>query len=388
MRRISIFGATGSIGASTLDIVRARRSDFEIEVLSAGSNASLLARLALEFSPNQVVIAQEDQRDTLRRLLADTDIDVSAGRDALAAAASVPVDLVMSAVVGFAGLDISMSAAKHCAVLALANKESLVCAGQLLPRLCAAHGTKLLPVDSEHSAIFQCLSGEDNKTIERVIITASGGPFLNSSLEVMKNVSPIEAAKHPNWSMGQRISIDSATMFNKAMEVIEAKEMFNLNPDQIEVMVHPQSILHSLVGFTDGNLMAQLGPPNMKGPIGYALNWPDRQFVDQKRLGVGDLANLTFLPVDPIKFPALSLASKAMSLGGVAGAVFNAAKEQALDIFLAGDAGLLDMATFVDQALDQYQTSDWAKTLTIDNITLADGKTRDFVKSVALKDKD
>lgn len=383
MRRISIFGATGSIGTSTLDIVRARKSDFDIDVLSGGQNADLLAAQAREFMPRQVVIADADQRDTLQRLLADTDIQITAGRDALLDAARAPVDLVMSGVVGFAGLDISMIAAEHCDVLALANKESLVCAGQLLPQLCAEHGTTLLPVDSEHSAIFQCLTGEEPKSVERVIITASGGPFLHSSLEQMRGVTPEQAAKHPNWSMGLRISIDSATMFNKAMEVIEAREMFALRPDQIEVMVHPQSIVHSLVGFTDGNLMAQMGPPNMKGPIGYALNWPDRQFVDQKRLGVDDLANLTFLPVDATKFPALTLANRAMALGGVAGSVFNAAKEQALDLFLAGDIGLLDMATLVGQALDQYQTCDWAKSLTIDNVRHADQQTREFVKLTA-----
>ncbi|MCL4139981.1 UNVERIFIED_CONTAM: hypothetical protein GTU68_027245 [Idotea baltica] len=292
----------------------------------------------------------------------------------------------MSAIVGFAGFEISMICAKHCDTLALANKESLVCGGPLLRMVCAEHDTRLIPVDSEHSAIFQCLNGEDMASVERVIITASGGPFRNFSYKEMQNVDPAQAAAHPNWAMGQRISIDSASMFNKAMEVIEAKELFDLEPAQIEVLVHPQSIIHSIVGFHDGNMIAHMGPADMAGAIGYALNWPERAPLGQHRLNATDLISLEFNELDDNRFPAVMLAHRAMGMDGLSGAVFNAAKEMALDLFLAQRIGFLDMARLVERALDYYITSDWPTDMTLMNIQAVDEYTRAYVQNCLTED--
>jgi len=237
-------------------------------------------------------------------------------------------------------------------VLALANKESLVCAGGLLRRTCATHGTRLIPVDSEHSAIFQALQGERTAEVDRIILTASGGPFRDWTREAMREVTPAQARAHPNWDMGERISIDSAAMFNKALEVIEAQALFDVNPERIEVLVHPQSIVHSMVGFRDGSILAQLGPSDMRVAIGYALNWPDRRDLPVERLDFARLARLDFGPADAERFPALRLARRVIEMGGLAGAVFNAAKETALDAFLAGRIGFLDMAELVEHVLE------------------------------------
>ena len=238
-------------------------------------------------------------------------------------------------------------------MLALANKESMVCAGELLKRTCAAHGTRLIPVDSEHSAIFQALQGERIAEVERIILTASGGPFRDWSVKRMTTATPSQAKAHPNWDMGERISIDSATMFNKALEVIEAHALFDVNPERIEVLVHPQSIVHSMVGFRDGSIIAQLGPSDMRGAIGYALNWPERRSLPVERLDFAAIGRLDFTPADPERFPALRLAREVLTLGGLAGAVFNAAKEAALDAFLAGAIGFLDMAVLVEHVLEK-----------------------------------
>jgi 1-deoxy-D-xylulose-5-phosphate reductoisomerase len=259
----------------------------------------------------------------------------------------------MSAIVGAAGLAPSLRVAGHGGVLALANKESLVCAGDLLKRTCAAYGTRLIPVDSEHSAIFQAMQGERAETVERLILTASGGPFRDWSARRMGSATPAEARAHPNWDMGERISIDSATMFNKALEIIEARALFDVNPDRIEVLVHPQSIVHSMVGFRDGSLIAQLGPSDMRGAIGYALNWPERRALPVERLDLAAIGRLDFAPPDPERFPALRLARDVLALGGLAGTVFNAAKEAALDAFLARRIGFLDMAVLVEHVLEK-----------------------------------
>ncbi|MBD3624661.1 MAG: 1-deoxy-D-xylulose-5-phosphate reductoisomerase, partial [Rhodobacteraceae bacterium] len=285
--------------------------------------------------------------------LAGSGIETAAGPEALLDAARRPADWTMSASVGAAGLAPGREAARHCGVLALANKESLVCAGQLLLDACAAHGTTLIPVDSEHSAIFQVMRGEDRNHVERLMLTASGGPFRDRTLAQMADVTPDQARAHPNWDMGLRISIDSATMFNKALEMIEAQVLFDVAPDRVEVVVHPQSIIHSMVGFTDGSIMAQLGPSDMRGAIGYALNFPDRAPLPVDRLDFAALARLDFEAEDPARFPALTLARQVMASGGLTGAVFNAAKETALDAFLDRRIGFLDMARLVADALDR-----------------------------------
>lgn len=352
MRRVSVFGATGSVGQNTIDLIARRPEDFDVVAISGGANVALLATQAKRLRADLAVIAQDDLLSDLQDALAGTGIQAAAGRVALLDAAAIPVDWAMSAVVGFAGLEISLAIAKNTRTLALANKESLVCGGALLQKVCADHQTRLLPVDSEHSAIFQCIAGAD-KLVERVILTASGGPFLKSSLAAMEQATPEQAVAHPNWDMGQRISIDSASMFNKAMEVLETHALFDVTPDQIEVIIHPQSIVHSMVGFTDGAIMAHLGPADMRGPIGFALNWPERADLPVERLDFGALGALSFQHPDPAQFPALGLAEQTMQMGGLAGAAFNAAKEAALDLFLARQIGFLDMARVVRAVLAQ-----------------------------------
>ena len=352
MRRVSVFGATGSVGQNTIDLIARRPDDFDVVAISGGANVALLAAQAKLLRADLAVIARDDLLSDLQDALAGTGIKAAAGRAALLDAAAIPVDWAMSAVVGFAGLEISLAIAKNTRTLALANKESLVCGGALLQKVCADHQTRLLPVDSEHSAIFQCIAGAD-KLVERVILTASGGPFLKSSLAAMEQATPEQAVAHPNWDMGQRISIDSASMFNKAMEVLETHALFDVTPDQIEVIIHPQSIVHSMVGFTDGAIMAHLGPADMRGPIGFALNWPERADLPVERLDFGALGALSFQHPDPAQFPALGLAEQTMQMGGLAGAAFNAAKEAALDLFLARQIGFLDMARVVQAVLAQ-----------------------------------
>ncbi len=349
--RANVFGATGSVGVNTLDLI-SRRDDIEIGVLTGAGNIDLLARQARTFNARHAVTADPDRYQDLKDALSGTEVNVSAGPGALVDAAGVSADWTMSAIVGFAGLAPTLEAAGQGGILALANKESLVCAGALLQQTCAENGTTLVPVDSEHSAIHQALCGEDSRTLERVILTASGGPFRTWPVEKMAKATLAEAQAHPNWDMGQRISIDSATMFNKALEVIEAKVLFDLEPEQIEVVIHPQSIIHSMVGFTDGSIMAQLGPSDMRGPIGYALNYPARRSLPVERLNFADIARLEFAPEDTSRFPALRLARDVMNMGEMAGAAFNGAKEAALDAFIDERIGFLDMAALVEDVLE------------------------------------
>ena len=354
-RRISIFGATGSIGTNTIDLIaRQGGADaFDVRVLTGGRNIETLAEQARALGASVVVTAYPDRLEPLRAALAGTEIAAYAGPEALNDAAREPVDWAMSAIVGAAGLAPTLEMARHAGTLALANKESLVCAGPLLRAVCAAHTTRLLPVDSEHSAIFQALGSAPKSEIERIIITASGGPFRTWSREQIAKASLDEALNHPNWSMGQRITIDSASMFNKALEVIEARALFDVEPQQIEVVIHPQSIVHSMVGFTDGAVMAQLGPPDMRGAIGFALNYPERLDLPVARLDFGAMARLDFETPDLEKFPGLGLAWEAMDIGGGAGAVLNAAKEIALDHFLAQRIGFAEMAGIVAEVLHE-----------------------------------
>ena len=350
-KRISIFGATGSIGQNTLDLIARDRQSYEVVVLTAGSNIDLLVKAALEFQPQAVVAATNDQFNVLKTALSDTQIEVGTGRTALLESATRNCDLAFSAIVGAAGLEPGLIALENGADLALANKESMVAAGSLVKQKAKENKCSLIPVDSEHSAIFQALKGENVNTIERVILTASGGAFRDWTLDEIAQATPEQASTHPNWNMGQRITIDSASMFNKALEVIEAKELFLLSTDQIEVLVHPQSYVHAIVGFCDGGMMAHLGPPDMRHAIGYALSYPNRKTLPLEKLDFAKIGSLTFMEPDKERFPAIGLAYEVMSLGGISGAVFNAAKETALDGFLSKQIGFLEMCPIVEKTI-------------------------------------
>ena len=350
-KRISIFGATGSIGQNTLDLIARDRQSYEVVVLTAGSNIDLLVKAALEFQPQAVVAATNDQFNVLKTALSDTQIEVGTGRTALLESATRNCDLAFSAIVGAAGLEPGLIALENGADLALANKESMVAAGSLVKQKAKENKCSLIPVDSEHSAIFQALKGEKVNTIERVILTASGGAFRDWTLDEIAQATPEQASTHPNWNMGQRITIDSASMFNKALEVIEAKELFSLSADQIEVLVHPQSYVHALVGFCDGGMIAHLGPPDMRHAIGYALSYPNRKTLPLEKLDFAKIGSLTFMEPDKERFPAIGLAYEVMSLGGISGAVFNAAKETALDGFLSKQIGFLEMCPIVERTI-------------------------------------
>ncbi len=353
MKHLSIFGATGSIGQSTLDLVRRNKELYSVEVLTGGRNLDRLVVNALEFRPKIVVTAYDDTYQELKERLSGTGIEVGSGVNGINDSASLPVDWAMSAIVGAAGLEPGLRAMQSGADLALANKESMVAAGPLMRQTSFENDVALLPVDSEHSAVFQALIGEDRKAIERVILTASGGAFRDWSLAEITAATPEQAATHPNWDMGQRITIDSASMFNKALEVIEAKELFNLSASQIEVVVHPQSMLHALVGFQDGGLMAHIGPADMRHAIGFALNYPNRSYLPVERLDLVKIGRFDFSAPDLVKYPALRLAYDVLELGGFSGAVYNSAKEIALDAFIAQRIGFLDMAKVVEAVLER-----------------------------------
>ncbi|KQB17309.1 1-deoxy-D-xylulose-5-phosphate reductoisomerase [Rhodobacter capsulatus] len=351
MRRITVFGSTGSIGVNTLDLIARRPGAFQVVALSGGRNIRLLAEQARAFRAEVAVTAHEDCLPALREALAGTGIEATAGKAALIEAALRPADWIMSAIVGAAGLAPGFAALSQGTTLALANKESLVTAGPLLLAEAAKHNARLLPVDSEHSAVFQALVGEEIDAVERVIITASGGAFRDWPIEKLAQATVAQASTHPNWAMGQRITIDSASMFNKALELIETKEYFGVKPEQIEVLVHPESLVHALVGFKDGALMAHLGAPDMRHAIGYALNWPDRIDLPVARLDLAKIGALTFRAPDDARFPALRLAREVMAMGGTAGAAFNAAKEAALDAFIGEEIGFLAMSRLVEAVL-------------------------------------
>lgn len=372
MRRISIFGATGSIGENTVDLItRAGGAEaFDVVALSGGRNVARLAEQARELRADLAVTAFDDCYADLRDALAGTGIEVAAGADAVTEAATRTADWVMSSIVGAAGLLPGLKALEQGATLALANKESLVTAGPLLMQTAADHNATVLPVDSEHSAIFQGLVGEDPAAVERIVITASGGAFRDWPIDDLANATLAQASSHPNWDMGQRITIDSASMFNKALEVIEVKEFFGVRPDQIEVLVHPESIVHAIVGFNDGAMMAHMGAPDMRHAIGYALNWPERRDLPVERLDLARIGSLNFRAPDMRRYPALRLAYEVMATGGLAGAAFNAAKERALDGFIDGHIGFMDMAVVVERVLDMLSSDTGLNNvdITLDNV--------------------
>lgn len=352
-RRVSIFGATGSIGCNTVELITADLDAYSVVALTGGRNVALLAGQARALCPEIVVTAHEEALGDLRDALAGTGIEAAAGAGAIAEAAHRPTDWAMSAIVGAAGLPPSLAVAGQGGTLALANKESLVAAGPLLMETARAAGTHVLPVDSEHSAIFQALVGEDIASVERIVITASGGAFRDWPAERLAAATLAEASSHPNWAMGQRITIDSASLFNKALELIETKEYFGINPARIEAVIHPESLVHALVGFVDGALMAHVGPPDMRHAIGFALHWPERRHLPVERLDLARIGQLTFRAPDEGRYPALRLARAVMAQGGLYGAAFNAAKEAALDGFIAGRIGFLDMAGAVEATLEK-----------------------------------
>ena len=351
-RRISIFGATGSIGQNTIDLIKRDPDAFEVIALSGGQNIDQLATDARSLGAKIAVTADGSLQPKLKAALDGTNIIAAAGRVALLDAARQPIDICVSAIVGAAGLEPGLLSLEQGATLALANKESMVAAGALMRQTARKFGGTILPVDSEHSAIFQLLKSEESEEVERVIITASGGAFRDLTLDQMQDVTLEQACAHPTWDMGQRITIDSASMFNKALEVIEAKELFDLSPDQIEVLIHPQSLVHAIVGFRDGGLTAHVGPHDMRHAIGYALYHPRRAHIPVERLDFAKLAEFTFAAPDFRKYPALSLAYEVLERGGLSGAAFNAAKEIALDRFIDGKISFLQMSEVVKRVID------------------------------------
>ena len=353
-KKIAILGSTGSIGTQTLEVIAVHQEHFEIETLTAQNNVELLTQQAIRFLPNAVVIGNKELYNRLKEALANYPIKVYAGYDAIAQVASLPsVDMVVTAMVGFSGLIPTVKAIEAGKHIALANKETLVVAGKLITQLAMQHQVALLPVDSEHSAIFQCLQGEQYHRIEKIILTASGGPFRTKTAEELDHVTKEEALRHPSWNMGAKITIDSATLMNKGLEVIEAHWLFGVPAERIEVLVHPQSIIHSMVQFTDGSVKAQLGVPDMKMPILYALSYPHRLDSDFSRLDFTKYTSLTFEKPDIHRFPSLDLAYRALKDGGNRPCMMNAANEAAVDAFLNGRIGFTDIPRWIEQAMKQ-----------------------------------
>jgi 1-deoxy-D-xylulose-5-phosphate reductoisomerase len=356
--RIALLGSTGSIGTQSLDIISKYPDKFSVEVLIAGNNIDLLIQQAHKFQPDSVVIANPDHYLKLKESLQNNNIKVYAGCEAMEqVVTSSNVDVVIASVVGYSGVRPTIAAIKAGKKIALANKETLVVAGEIIGRLVRESGSVIIPVDSEHSAIFQCLVGESGNPIEKITLTASGGPFLNMSEEILKNVRPSDALKHPNWNMGSKVTIDSASLMNKGLEVIEAKWLFDLTPEQISVIIHPQSIIHSFVHFADGSVKAQLGVPDMRLPILYALSYPDRLQSDLPRLILNDCKSLTFSDPDIKKFRNLALAYEALKKGGNMPCILNAANEIAVGAFLDEKIGFTQMPEIVEYTMENCSFS-------------------------------
>jgi 1-deoxy-D-xylulose-5-phosphate reductoisomerase len=387
MRKVSILGATGSVGQNAIDLIARDIEAYNVVALTGGANIRQLAEDAQRLGAQLAVTAFEDRLQDLRDALQGSGIEVAAGQSAIVEAAARPAHWVLSAIVGAAGLAPGIEALKQGATLALANKETLVCAGALVLQTARENDARVLPVDSEHSAVFQALVGEDMDAVERVIITASGGAFRDWPLEDLASATVTQASSHPNWDMGQRITIDSASMFNKALEVIETREFFGVDPDQIEVLVHPESLVHAMVGFRDGALMAHLGPPDMRHAIGYALHWPERRNLPVERLDLAQLSQLRFSHPDLNRYPALKLARDVMARGGLSGAVFNAAKERALDHFIEGRIGFTTMAEVVSRVLGLFDAEDGLinAPLTLDNVQQTDHLARQWADETVIK---
>jgi len=350
-RTVSILGSTGSVGCNTLDLIARNPASYDVVALTANRNVRLLAEQAIKFDAKVAVIADESRYAELKAALDGSGVAAAAGREALVEAAERTADWVMASIVGAAGLRPTLSAIRRGATVALANKEVLVCAGDLMMQEVTDHGATLLPVDSEHNAIFQVFDFERADGVDSITLTASGGPFIHSSLADMRQVTPAQAVAHPNWDMGAKISVDSATLMNKGLEMIEAYHLFPVTENQIDIVVHPQSVIHSLVTYQDGSMLAQLGAPDMRIPISYALGWPRRLKTPAKKLSLAELGRMDFIEPDPEKFPALRLTREALRRGGTAPTILNAANEVAVYAFLAGQVGFLDIAAIVEETL-------------------------------------
>ena len=379
-KRIAIFGSTGSIGTQALEVIRAHSDMLEAEILTAQTNHTLLIKQALEFLPNAVVIGDESKYNEVKLALAATDVKVFGGEQALEEAADFDTyDIMLAAIVGFAGLKPTLRAVKKGKVIALANKETLVVAGDIVMDLALQNRSPIIPVDSEHSAIFQCLVGETRNPIEKIILTASGGPFLGKKPNFLVNVKRDHALQHPNWSMGAKISVDSATLMNKGLEMIEAKWLFNLGPKQIETVIHPQSIIHSMVQFEDGSIKAQMGLPDMKLPIQYALGFPSRMKNDFPRFNFRKYPTLNFEEPDYKTFRNLGLAIDALNAGGNRACVLNAANEIAVWAFLKNRIGFLDITAVVEKTMERIE---FIEKPGLDEYFESDGEARNFAASV------
>ncbi len=378
MKHISILGSTGSIGTQALDVIRANSDAYVVDVLTAQENFSLLIEQALEFKPSLVVIGNEAHLDKVRNALPA--MNVLSGAAGLIEAVQIPsTNIILTALVGAAGLQPTIAAIKAGKNIALANKETLVVAGELVMQLAEQYNVEIIPVDSEHSAIFQCLVGEDLNNIEKIYLTASGGPFLGKDAAFLETVTKEHALKHPNWVMGAKITIDSASLMNKGLEAIEAKWLFRLKPDQIDVIVHPQSIIHSIVQFKDGSMKAQMGLPDMKLPIHYALNYPDRISTNFQRFNFLDYPELTFLKPDTEVFTNLLLAYEAMEKGGNMPAILNAANEIAVAAFLDNKLGFREMSALIKRCMQEVEFN---MASSIENFVNSDEQTRIFAKSI------
>ena len=379
-KRIAVFGSTGSIGTQALDVIRANKELFSAEILTAQTNDTLLIQQALEFNPNIVVIGDDKKYLVVKEALAETNVKVFAGEKALEEVAAMDCyDMMLAGIVGYAGLRPTLQAVQMGKAVALANKETLVVAGDIVMQKAREHGAAVIPVDSEHSAIFQCLVGEGNNPISKIILTASGGPFLGKKPNFLVNVKRDHALQHPNWSMGAKITIDSATLMNKGLEMIEAKWLFDLSPEQIQVVVHPQSIIHSMVQFEDGSLKAQMGLPDMKLPIQYAMAFPKRIANDFPRYDFKKPQTLSFEEPDLKKFRNLSLATEALKMAGNMPCILNAANEIAVYAFLRNRIGFLDMTEVVEQSM---QKMTFIENPTLEEYFETDGETRNFAASL------
>jgi len=381
MKRITILGSTGSIGTQTLDVVRKNKDKFEVVAISANSSVDLLLEQILEFNPKYVAVYNEESANKLKNMIPNNiDIQVLSSMEGLVKICQLKeVDIVLTAVVGMIGLVPTMAAIKAKKTIALANKETLVTAGEIVMEEAKKNNVDILPVDSEHSAIFQCLNGERKKDVEKIILTASGGPFRGKSKEELINVTKNQALKHPNWDMGRKISIDSSTLMNKGLEVIEAKWLFDVDVEDIDIVVHPQSIIHSMVSFKDSSVMAQLGCPDMRLPIEYALTYPGRSETDFERLDLAKIATLTFEKPDMETFPCLQLAFKVLKLGGTYPTVLNAANEVLVNEFLDDKIGFYDIPYYIERSLEQHNNR---SNPTLEDILEVDKETREFLSNL------
>lgn len=382
MKRVSILGATGSVGRSTADVILAQPEAYDVQAVTANGSAQELAEMAVRLKAKHAVVADESAYETLRECLSGTDITCAGGPAALAEAAARPADWIMAAIVGMAGLDPLMAAIAQGTCVAIANKEPLVAAGSIVMEAARKSGAQLLPVDSEHNAIFQVLETRNKGAIEKIILTASGGPFRTMPLADMAQVTPAQALAHPNWSMGPKISVDSATMMNKALEIIEASVFFGLPPEKIEVLVHPQSVVHSMVEYSDGSVLAQMGASDMRTPVAHTLGWPDRIRTPGQRLDLENMASLSFEAVDEARFPSIPLAYDCLKAGGEACVILNAANEVAVEAFLAGGIPFTDILKYASCAVQNYSAP--ASLETVEDIRLLDINVREKIKSCML----